>query len=404
MRMLTRWGRVAAVAAAVLFGAVAVATAQTGTVTDSRDGKTYKTVTVFTTTWMAENLNYQTSSGSWCYDNNSANCAKYGRLYDFNTAKTACPAGWELPSLKEMNLFLRRYWEEIEVPMVPIDDDLFILVGSGKILKAKNGWEGPNGTDNIGFSGLPGGQRKPDGSFKSIGSAGNWWLGHEFGDNDAAVLTLSSRTGDDAGIGTDSKRYGYSVRCVKVYNKPAQQGSGGSGGGAGTFTDSRDGKTYRAVKIGGQTWMGENLNYQTASGSWCYKNDNSNCGKYGRLYDWNTAKTSCPAGFHLPSRQEWDNLVTSAGGVSAAGKKLKARSGWNNNGNGTDDFGFSALPGGTRGAGGTFGTAGYYGFWWTATENGAGYAYLRDMSYDNDRVDEGNDGKSLGISVRCVQD
>jgi len=165
-------------------------------------------------------------------------------------------------------------------------------------------------------------------------------------------------------------------------------------------------KTYKTVVIGGKTWMAENLNYQTASGSWCYNNDNSNCDKYGRLYDWNTARTVCPAGFHLPLRQEWDNLVTAAGGKKAAGKKLKARSGWNNNGNGTDDFGFSALPSGNRFSDGSFYNAGIGGGWWTATGYNGDRAYYRVMDYYHGSVLEihYNGYKSSGYSVRCVMD
>jgi len=175
--------------------------------------------------------------------------------------------------------------------------------------------------------------------------------------------------------------------------------------GVGMLTDSRDGKKYKTVVIGGKRWMGENLNYQPQKGnSWCYDNNNSNCGKYGRLYDWNTAKTVCMTGWHLPSRQEWDNLVTAAGGKNAAGKKLKARSGWNKDGNGTDDFGFSALPGGRRYSSGDFSYAGYYGLWWTATELGSNYAYYRNMNDDLDNVYEDLNYKYYGYSVRCVAD
>jgi len=123
----------------------------------------------------------------------------------------------------------------------------------------------------------------------------------------------------------------------------------------GTFTDGRDGKTYKTVRIGGYAWMAENLNYQTDSGSWCYRNNADNCKKYGRLYDWETAMAACPAGWRLSSDADWGWLKAMADGgeyKGTAGKRLKSKSGWNkqNNGrdgNGTDDFGFSALPGGT---------------------------------------------------------
>jgi uncharacterized protein (TIGR02145 family) len=171
----------------------------------------------------------------------------------------------------------------------------------------------------------------------------------------------------------------------------------------GTFTDTRDGQTYKTVTIGTQTWMAQNINYQTESGSWCYRNSADSCNKYGRLYDWKTAKTVCPAGFHLPSYKEWYDLVANIGG-NTAGNKLKARSGWSNNGNGTDEFGFSALPGGYRSADGNFNGAGNDGYWWTATEISDGDAYYRDMYYDSGLVDEYYGDKGHGFSVRCVAD
>jgi uncharacterized protein (TIGR02145 family) len=171
------------------------------------------------------------------------------------------------------------------------------------------------------------------------------------------------------------------------------------------FTDGRDGKTYRTVVIGGKTWMGENLNYQPQTGkSWCSDNEESNCNKYGRLYDWKTAKKACPSGWHLPSRAEWDGLVGAAGGETTAGKKLMSTSGWNGNGNGTDAYGFSALPGGGRNTDGGFNYAGGSGCWWTATEDDADYAYNRYMYYYYDDVYEGYYNKEGGFSVRCVGD
>ena len=170
----------------------------------------------------------------------------------------------------------------------------------------------------------------------------------------------------------------------------------------GSFTDPRDGKKYRTVRIGNLTWMAKNLNYATPSGSFCYDDDLSNCAKYGRLYDWKTAMKACPAGWRLPGNAEWNDLVKAAGG-NVAGKKLKARSpAWN----GTDDFGFSALPGGGRFTGGNFDDAGSIGHWWSATEDedGSDDALGQLMHSSDGSVIEFGNGKGDGYSVLCVQD
>jgi uncharacterized protein (TIGR02145 family) len=231
------------------------------------------------------------------------------------------------------------------------------------------------------------------------------------------------------------------------------------------FTDVRDNKQYKTVKIGDQTWMAENMNYQTASGSRCYGEGGTvcgdelcsdehertlssaeiqaNCNTYGRLYNWDAAMTACPSGWHLPTLREWGDLVIFAGGTGeysvtfdsagyseyqsgTAGMKLKSTSGWNwryyedpsISANGTDDFGFSALPGGEFDAiYSRFRNVGGYCAWWTATAeyniNGNIYAYYRQI--DNSHhymgdvpyypVDGGvyiSDG--AGFSVRCIAD
>jgi uncharacterized protein (TIGR02145 family) len=173
----------------------------------------------------------------------------------------------------------------------------------------------------------------------------------------------------------------------------------------GTFKDSRDGKTYKTVKVGDKTWMAENLNF-AAKGSACYENKDANCTKYGRLYDWETANKVCPAGFHLPSDDEWTALVNYAGGEENAGKKLKSKAGWNNNGNGTDDYGWSALPGGFVYSDGNFYNAGDNGGggWWSA-EDDAFYAPHWRMFYDNEgvyRYSIDDTDEMYLYSVRCV--
>ena len=169
--------------------------------------------------------------------------------------------------------------------------------------------------------------------------------------------------------------------------------------GTGTFTDDRDGKSYKTVGIGGRIWMAENLNYE-AEGSVCYNNSDSNCYTYGRLYNWETAMKSCPSGWHLPSKDEWQALVNFAGGDKVAGKELKAKSGWKENGNGTDGFGFS----GRFFSDGSFGNVGSSGSWWSSSEVNSDDAYSRYMTYDYEVAHWNDDSKAHLSSVRCVQD
>jgi len=184
-----------------------------------------------------------------------------------------------------------------------------------------------------------------------------------------------------------------------------------------------EGQSYNAVLIGAQTWMAENLNYDV-EGSKCYDNSESNCTIYGRLYDWATAmnlasdcnsssgcsiqtkhRGICPFGWHLPGDVEWLALTSYVGSTSATGTKLKTASGWNNNGNGTDDYGFSALPGGGGGSDGNFGDVGDNGYWWSASEGNSDIAYSQHMAYYGEEEGLGGNYKSSSLlSVRCVRD
>jgi uncharacterized protein (TIGR02145 family) len=176
-----------------------------------------------------------------------------------------------------------------------------------------------------------------------------------------------------------------------------------------SLTDKRDGKKYKTVIIGTQTWMAENLNF-AAEGSKCYENNPANCQEYGRLYDWNMALTVCPSGWHLPSRDEYGVLDNTVGGEKVAGKKLKSSSGWNDyqgkSGNSTDELGFSALPGGNGTSDDVFYNVGNNGFWWSANEDeyNSDIAYYRGMYYGSVIADWGNTFKSILFSVRCIQD
>ena len=183
------------------------------------------------------------------------------------------------------------------------------------------------------------------------------------------------------------------------------------------FTDDRDGQSYQTLKIGTQTWMAENLNYDTGN-SWCFDNNSSNCNTYGRLYDWNTAINACPAGWHLPSDNEWKTLEIFLGmsqaetdvsgwrGTDEGGKMKEAGvAHWiSPNTGATNSSGFSGLPGSSYGFIGYFGTLGLNWGWWSATETSPADAWYRDLKYDNAFIGRFSTGKGNGFSVRCIRD
>ena len=216
----------------------------------------------------------------------------------------------------------------------------------------------------------------------------------------------------------------------------------------GTLTDERDGQTYKTVKIGTQTWMAENLNYAytgvsyvykdrsytSDSSSWCYDNDAANCAKYGRLYTWAAAMDSvgmwttngkgcgdgktcsptypvrgvCPGGWHLPDTAEWKStLFIAVGGRLTAGKMLRSTSDWNEDENGMDAYGFSALPAGLKNYfGDVFTSEGYSAFFWSSSEYGNFdiSSYHMRLNNDNDEAGLMSIYKTYGFSVRCVKD
>ena len=212
----------------------------------------------------------------------------------------------------------------------------------------------------------------------------------------------------------------------------------------GILKDSRDGQEYKTVKIGDQVWMAQNLNYAytdvpfdnrgytSDSTSWCLDNDPANCAKYGRFYTWTAAMDSvgewstngkgcgygktcsvasagsttlvrgiCPEGWHLPREAECKVLFTATvEGSSMAG--LKSATGWSSSGNGTDTFGFSALPAGWSYHGG-YSREGDNAYFWSSTEYKSNNAYGMGLSYDIYYVNV-ELSKDYGFSVRCVKD
>jgi uncharacterized protein (TIGR02145 family) len=162
-----------------------------------------------------------------------------------------------------------------------------------------------------------------------------------------------------------------------------------------SMTDSRDGKTYKTLEIGNQTWMAENLNFGTGSSSWCYNNKKRNAKKYGRLYDWQTAQNVCPSGWRLPSKNDFKTLITDTGGSGSNAYKALLTSG---------SSGFSALLGGGRNCDGSFDGIGSRGGWWSSSEGGTNGAWGMDISSDIQIAIVYNfDYNELGYSVRCIK-
>ena len=182
-----------------------------------------------------------------------------------------------------------------------------------------------------------------------------------------------------------------------------------------SFTDKRDGKSYRTVEIGQQIWMAENLAYKTKKGCWAYGDDESNVNTYGYLYNWETANNVCPEGYHLPSEDEWIQLELficvqkstipedSYGNWNNIKKHLKANWGWEKNGNGTDKYGFTGLPGGIRFKDGKFYNIGAIGFWWSASSKSRSESWSRYLAWSSGNFNRYGNNRS-GFSVRCLKD
>jgi uncharacterized protein (TIGR02145 family) len=201
------------------------------------------------------------------------------------------------------------------------------------------------------------------------------------------------------------------------------------------------GQVYNTIQIYSQCWLKENLNVgvmipgsqsQSNNGTiekYCFNNEPDSCAKYGGLYQWHEmiqytgqqgAQGICPPGWHLPTDEEWkvlEGAVDSQYGIGDnawenggyrgfdAGANLKATSGWYQNGNGTDLFGFSGLPGGYRDYDGIFFEAGLNGQWWTSTESYLNNTWSRYLAYGSSKAGRYfNFDKENGFSVRCLKD
>ncbi|MBN2669129.1 MAG: hypothetical protein JXR60_07860, partial [Bacteroidales bacterium] len=174
-----------------------------------------------------------------------------------------------------------------------------------------------------------------------------------------------------------------------------------------TFVDSRDGKVYHWVKIGEQTWMQENLAYDGIPGCWAYHNDIDNVTIYGYLYTWNAAMNAAPEGWHIPTKEEWEELAAYLG--EEAGSKLAGNSAlWENSAlTESTNFGmsnFNGLPSGYRKDNGDYVNQAYETLWWSATEKNLYGSYFLSLFYTNTYLGIGYMDKTYAYSVRCIKD
>ena len=165
-----------------------------GFFTDERDGTMYKFIIIDDQKWMAQNLNYATETGSWCYNEDTSFCAKFGRLYDWKTSKKVCPNGWHLPSDNEWSVLTN-----------------FVTSPQCEKLKSRTGWK-DNGTDVYNFNALPAGGLI-DGMFKFTELNTYWWTSTPMTKNEAASYSIYNNRID---FSRDLSKInsGFSVRCV----------------------------------------------------------------------------------------------------------------------------------------------------------------------------------------------
>ena len=170
-----------------------------------------------------------------------------------------------------------------------------------------------------------------------------------------------------------------------------------------SYKDPRDKQKYRTIKVGSRLWLADNLNYKM-DGSFCYKDDESQCMAYGRLYTWDAAVNACPQGFHLPTDDDFQSLWQAAGADFNAAYLLKAAYGWSGETNGSDTLKFSAMPAGNRFDDETYGNLSKFAFFWSSEaskeKQNARVWYMTSKSMAFSFM---NKPKTFGFSVRCVQ-
>lgn len=345
----------------------------------------YRTVKIGDQEWMAENMN-AVVDGSTCYRDSSKYCDMYGRLYKWEEAKTICPEGWRLPDTTD--------WT-----------NLFISVG-GKAqaathLKATTSWTkngDGNGDDAFGFSAFAAG------GWNAAGP--HWYLGEGNSTSFWTSVTVNSNEAWSVGmywadsypsIAESAMAQGLSVRCIKgekVVQVPVCKNQDEDKCDYGSITDTRNSETYKTVQIGNQRWMAENLRYDAGTGS---RNDSADT----FLYTWEAAKTACPKGWHLPTKNDFEILIAAVGSIDA----LKSTSNeWYQGGYGKDSYGFSAQPVGEYDvADAQLENVHYKTSFWSETKEGGAVYALQLSTYNGNKLIGYTTENRYMISVRCIE-
>ncbi len=366
--------------------------------------------------------NYQTGSVSEAKETDEYKT--YGVLYNWSAANTSCPSGWHLSTDEE--------WKSLEVYLGMSEaeaDNMEAIRVSGDVgekLKSKHLWlNDGTGNDEYAFGLIPDGWFG-DGQFQQHGTRGSYWTSDEVEDNAVFRSFVSSTDGVWRGAG--GKQYASSVRCLKDAEVSKE----------GIMTDYRDWTNYKTIKIGTQTWMAQNLAYLPAVYPATEGSDNGsavpyyyvydyqgsaveeakatrNYKTYGALYNWHAAIDACPWGWHLASDEDWKVLEGYLGMSESAqnssgmrtsgnvGEKLKSTSGWDNNGNGLDSYGFNSIPAGWRDMTQIFQNNGSATSYVSSTSVGGTSfknRYINSSSNGIGRTDIPNNG---GGAVRCVK-
>ena len=384
-------------------------------------GREYPYVQIGNQLWLAENLDwkapditigasdtsiYQRRANYYLDDEASygINGTRYGLLYNWPAAmliNSLLTDGWRVPSNEDKGIL-----------------STFLGTGAGTKLKSTSGWDNSgNGTNDYGFNGIPSGYRQSD--YLGINTTSVYWTSTQIATQDSYEFGLASNIQYIGGGWGTNHGYQFSIRLVK--DAPGFVTIGG--------------RQYKTVTIGNQEWLAENLDYKfqvngsqipigvsgnpTTPAAWYYDNNDATYGidgtyKCGLLYNWYAAKylddnksALLPSGWHVPSKSDWDTLATEIGGASTAGTKLKALddsviSGFPSGWNGTDEYGFNAIPSGYE-YNGTSYNFGVNINIQALTEVDSNNSYYISIGRGSSDIYTNNGTKTYGLSIRLVR-